>query len=158
MGNWIKLSKKEKEGLLALPDLDDKVRKRIERANTKITTRSAKQKGLEFQKWIAKQIAELIDEEFGMDDEALVSSRPGGQHGVDIILRGEAKKKFPFSVEAKNQETLNLPATIEQASQNILSDTDWLIVHKQKRITKPIAILEWDVFVNLCKKGLDKNT
>ena len=155
MGDWVKLSRKERDGLLALPLLDAKVRKKLERANKQITVRSAKQKGQSFQKWLAQEISDIIDEEFGMDDEAPVSSRPGGQHGVDIILRGAAKEKFPFAVEAKNQETLDLVGTINQAEANTPEGQDWLIVHKRKRINNPITIMKWEVFKSLYASLLD---
>jgi len=153
MNKYVMLSTKEREELLALPDLPEKVRKRLEKSNTRITTRSAKQKGLGFQKWLCQEIAELINEEYRPgDDDSPIDSRPGGQHGVDIILRGEAKKKFPFSVEAKNQENMNLMETINQATANTADGTDWLIAHKRKVLDFPIVIISWDLFKKLYRR------
>lgn len=153
MSKYVLLSKKDREELLTLPGLSDTIRKRLERANTQIKTRSAKQKGLGFQKWLCQEIAELIDESyFPGEDDSPIDSRPSGQHGVDIILRGEAKKKFPFSVEAKNQENMNLVETIKQAQENMAEGTDWVIAHKRKTLDFPIVIITWELFKKLLRR------
>lgn len=153
MSKYVLLTKKDREELLTLSDLSDRLRKRLERANTKITTRSAKQKGMDFQKWLCSEISELIQETYiPGDDDSPIDSRPSGQHGVDIILRGNAKKKFPYSVEAKNQENMNLMDTVSQAETNTLEGTDWIIAHKRKTLDFPIVIMRWDLFKRLYKE------
>ena len=153
MSKYVLLSKKDREDILTLPGLPDTIRKRLERANKPIKTRSAKQKGLDFQKWLCQEIAEIIDEKYiPGEDDSPIDSRPSGQHGVDIILRGEAKRKFPFSVEAKNQENMNLVETIKQAETNVIEGTDWIIAHKRKTLDFPIVIMSWELFKKLLRR------
>ena len=66
-----------------------------------------------------------------------------GQAGKDIILRGEARKRFLISIECKNSETLNLYKAIEQAKNNMETYDMWMVIHKKKN-SKPIAIIEWE--------------
>lgn len=152
LSKFVSFNKQEIESLLEL-DLPPKVRKRLERALKPIKVRSGKAKGLSFQKKIGQDIADMLDVDFGMEDDSTVSSRPGGQHGVDIILRGEASKLFPFSIECKKQETLNVVNSIEQAKSN-QDGKDWLVICENKRIKPPIVILDWKVLLRLIKKSL----
>lgn len=86
------------------------------------------------------------------DDQCLIHSREMGQHGKDIILRGEAHKRFPFSIECKNTETLPLPEVIRQAKENTGDDEDWLVVHKRKAIKDPIVIMDWNTFASMWRE------
>jgi hypothetical protein len=122
--------------------------KKLEKDTIKIKPRSAKNKGRGFQQWIAKQIAEYTGLDYGSEDDSSIASRPMSQNGVDIILRGEAKEKFPWAVEAKNTEALSLYPTIEQAKNNIGNFKYWLIVHK-KNNSDPIAILDFRDFMDI---------
>jgi len=76
---------------------------------------SAKAKGRRFQQWVAGKIGELLDMEVEKDGE--IESRPMGQSGSDIILRGVAKKLFPFGVECKNVEALSVWKALDQAKE-----------------------------------------
>jgi len=105
----------------------------------RITVASSKAKGRRFQQEIAKDISELIDLPFGRD--LLIDSRPMGQSGCDIILVGEAREKFPFSVEAKNQENMSIQSWIRQAKTNIMPDTHWILFFKKNRL-KPLACFD----------------
>ena len=75
-------------------------------------SRSGKNKGKRFQNWIAQQISDLLGIPCEKDGD--IESRQMGMSGVDIILRGKAAELFPYSIEAKNQETFSLPAWIRQ--------------------------------------------
>jgi len=72
-----------------------------------------------------------------------------GQRGSDVILRGEAAITFPFTVECKASESLDLVSTIRQAETNAQPGTDWLIVHRRRTLPYPIVIMEWEVFSSL---------
>jgi hypothetical protein len=128
------------------------VRKCKNNAKTiKISSRKGKGRGL--QQTIGKDIAELVGCYYDQsDDSALVASRPMGQAGLDIILRGNALIEFPFSVECKCSEGLNLTDTYEQVQANVIPGTDWLIVHKRKSIPEIIVMLSWDVFKKILKE------
>ena len=112
----------------------------------RISVAAAKAKGRKLQQEIAASISELIDIPWGKD--LLISSRPMGQSGVDIALIGEALIKFPWSVEAKYCEKLNVPGWIKQASTNTLPDTNWLLVFRKNRF-KSAVVFEEEVFQEL---------
>ena len=118
-----------------------------------IKIRSAKDKGMRLQKWVCQKIAKILGIEYNsQDDQCLIHSRTCGLSGVDIILRGEAIKRFPYSIECKSSEKLNLLGTIRQAKSNQVDGTDWLIVYKRKAFKKPIVIMDWDAFQNLVEE------
>lgn len=118
----------------------------------KISSRKGKGRGLQYQ--ICEDLSELVGCAWSQDDDsAPISSRPMGQHGNDIILRGEALKKFPFSVECKCTESLNLTDTYEQVKANAVDGTDWIIVHKRKAIPEILVILSWEAFKKLFRRG-----
>lgn len=81
----------------------------------------------------------------------MIASREMGQPGTDVRLIGEAKERFPFSVECKNQEVWSVPAWIEQAKSNQAPGTDWLLVLKKNRIP-PVVIMDAERFFTLLKR------
>ena len=148
-----------KEGILAYYGTNTKESKKIigklERAEKKIKVSSAKGKGRGLQYWVCDRIAKMFGLEFiQSDDDCLIQSRPMGQHSVDIILRGELKKKYSFSIECKCQENLSLPEWIRQARENTLPNTYWMLVFKKQTIGhEPLVVMEWDTFERLFEKG-----
>lgn len=83
-------------------------------AKKRITPSSAKAKSRRLQKEIAAYISNMLD--IPLEKDGDIESRPMGQSGPDVILRGEAKKLFIFTgLECKNQETLSIWAAMEQA-------------------------------------------
>jgi hypothetical protein len=74
------------------------------------TVQSRKAKGRVAQQQVAKAILAKFPELTERD----VMSVPIGTQGDDILLSEAAVKKFPFSVEVKCQETLNIWAAIKQ--------------------------------------------
>ena len=127
-----------------------RVSEKLERSRRQITRASAKGKGRALQDWVGKRIAGLLNVEFSKsDDDALVSSRQMGQHGVDIILRRDARKLFPFAVECKSTEQLSLKAAWEQARSNEAEGVHALLVYKNKSLSEPLAIMEWGTFESM---------
>ena len=114
--------------------------------------RSAKSKGMQFQKEICKRIAKLLNIKFeNQNDTCPIHSRESGQSGTDIVIRNEKLlKKFPFSIECKRTEKLQLYKSINQSRENKLSGTDWLLITRRNR-EKPIVIMEFDTFEKLYK-------
>ena len=93
--------------------------KKLEKKKKKkkrIKISSAKAKGRELQKWVACEISKITHIKCGKDE--LIESREMGQSGVDIKLIGEVQQLFPFSVESKRCEKINLSKAIEQAKAN----------------------------------------
>lgn len=119
---------------------------------TKIS--SAKDKGLRLQKWICGKISSCIGVPWGSEDWKEIQSRPSGQHGTDVILRGEALKRFPFSIEAQSAERLNMLGKIQQSKSNLIPNTDWLVVLKNKTMKVPIVIMDANKFFEIYEKVL----
>lgn len=144
----INLNKEELNKLLKyLPQKEIKLRRKLNRRLSPIKPQSRKSKGREFQKQVCKDIAEKFGFEFNQrKDNSEVKFRPMGQSGVDIILLGEARKLFPFSIECKNTNKLTLE-TFKQAIENEEKEMNWLIIQKRKGLKNPIAILDWYVFL-----------
>ena len=86
-------------------------------AKKRITPASAKAKGRRLQKQIAAAISEMLD--IPLEKDGDIESRPMGQSGPDVILRGDAKRLFIFTgLECKNQETLSIWKAMEQAKEH----------------------------------------
>lgn len=157
----ISLNKKEIELLLSVMDgsylnrdCEDIIRlkNRLNRLLVPIKISSRKSKGRNLQKWICNKISKLIGIEYNQqNDQCSIHSREMGQPGCDIILRGEALKKFPFSVECKSSESFNITKAVQQAIMNQYKDTDWLIFYKRKLFNLPIVIMDYSTFERLYK-------
>ncbi len=113
-----------------------------------ISISSRKAKGRSLQKWVANMISKITGIDHGKDK--LIESREMGQTGVDIKLYGEAKEKFPYSVECKYQESWSIPAWIQSAKNNQLENTDWLLFVRKNR-HEAIVIMDAETFFNLRK-------
>jgi hypothetical protein len=128
---------------------DEKLSKKLRNACKTIKHRSAKNKGASFQKEVAELISNLIG--IPLEKDGLIESRGMGQPGVDISLRGEARKQFPWSVECKNQENINLVSYIDQAKSNMLPDTSWLLCIRKKVLKEDIVVMEMEKFFAIMK-------
>ena len=105
--------------------------------------RSAKNKG----KRLQNKIRDLILEKFDSLEPDDVRSITMGDSGEDILLSPAARRMFPFSVECKNQEKLNIWSALEQAEENSGNHTP-LVIFKRNR-TKTYAVLEFDKLLEL---------
>ena len=77
--------------------------------------RSAKAKG----KRLQNKVTQLLQEKYSsVLEDGDFKSTTMGEHGMDIQLSPAARKKFPFAVECKNQESLNVWKSLEQAESN----------------------------------------
>jgi hypothetical protein len=123
--------------------------KRLKAALKTIKVQSAKQKGRKLQQDVCRDIGKTIGIPFENGVDGPIMSRPMGSHGADVILTGEARQKFPYSVECKSSEQLNLMEAMEQAKENQTEGTDWLLVHDRKKFPEPVAILAWSAFLGL---------
>ena len=128
--------------------------KKLEKEFKPISVRSRKNKGSTFQKEVRNKISEIIELPWGTDDEALIASRQMGQQGVDIVLREEATKRFPFACEVKNQEALSWWEAIKQAKMNKGNFKYWILFVKKNKET-PVVLLDMNDFFELYKDLLD---
>lgn len=119
----------------------------------RISVAAAKDKARNLQKWVCEKVSNLIHLPWGYEDDRLIQPRLMGQKGTDIVLRGEALKHFPFSVECKSGEHWSVPATVKQAKKNRLKNTDWLLVLKNKEMKKPIVVLDAELFFDILEGG-----
>ena len=101
-------------------------------------SRSAKNKG----KRLQNSVRDLILEKFNQLEEDDVRSITMGDSGEDILLSPAARKLFPFSVECKNQEKLNIWSSLEQTETNAGKHTP-LLIFKRNR-SKTYAVLQLD--------------
>jgi len=70
-----------------------------------------------------------------------------GESGEDIKLSHSARKLFPFSVECKAQEKLNIWESLKQAEDNS-NDYTPLLIFKRNR-SKTYVTLSLEDFLNL---------
>lgn len=106
-------------------------------------TASAKAKARRLQ----NQIAELIRQHFNLD-EADVKPAVMGESGADIKLSSVGRAAFPFAVECKNQERLNIWKALEQAEANTEDGLGPVLIFKRNRSRVYIA-LEFEKFLDL---------
>ena len=105
--------------------------------------RPAKAKGRRLQQLVVKKLLLLLP---GVQPDD-IQSRSMGANGEDIMLSPYARSKFPYSVECKNQEKINLWKAWEQTQGNAEDYQPLLIVGKNN--TKPLAVVDLDYFLNL---------
>ena len=110
-------------------------------------TSSAKAKGRKLQQWFASIMVKTLN----LHEEDL-EARPMGSQGEDIIMGRESREKFPYSIECKNQEAVNVWKAYEQASTNC-KGYEPLVVIKRNR-SKPLVLVDAEHFVALHKKAL----
>jgi len=111
-------------------------------------TSSAKQKGRKLQQWVRDKLIE----ELGVHPED-IESRSMGAGGEDLIMARAARKKFPYSIECKNQEAVNVWKSYEQAKENS-GDYEPIVVLKRNN-TKPLVLVDADYFVRLHNELVD---
>ena len=80
---------------------------------------------------LQNKVRELLIEKFDLHPDD-IKKHLMGESGEDIRLAHSARKKFPFSVECKNQEKLNIWSSLEQAEDNA-SDYTPLLIFKRNR-------------------------
>ena len=106
-------------------------------------TQSAKAKGRKLQQMVRDLILETFTD-LEADD---VRSTSMGAGGEDLQLSPAARRKFPYSVECKNVEKLNVWEAYEQAKSNC-GDYEPIVVMK-KNGKKPLVVIDAEAFVEL---------
>ena len=115
-------------------------------------TRSAKNKG----KRLQNDVRDLILETFTELEPDDVRSTTMGDSGEDVLLSPAARKLFPFSVECKNQEKLNIWSSLEQAEDNAGQHIP-LLVFKRNRSKTYISMEINDLMRLLSEKQQSSN-
>ena len=109
-------------------------------------TQSAKAKGRRLQQWFR----DLLIEKLNIHEED-IESRSMGAGGEELIMARAAREKFPYSIECKNQEALNIWKSYDQAKEN--SGKYEPIVVLKRNNTKPLVLVDADYFVRLHDKS-----
>ena len=108
-------------------------------------TQSRKAKGRRLQ----QQFMQLLIEKLDIDSED-IESRAMGSGGEDLIMSKAARQKFPYSIECKNQESLNIWKAWEQANGN-KGLYEPLVVIKKNGV-KPLVVLDAENFLDMIKE------
>lgn len=108
--------------------------------------RSAKAKGRRLQQEVATRVAQ----HFGLPERDV---RPAvmGENGADLKLSEAAFKAFPFAVECKNVERLNVRSAFAQCEANAVKYGGYPIVISRSNNTEPLAILKFEDLLSLLK-------
>ena len=107
-----------------------------------ISTSSRKAKGRRLQ----NKVRELLIEKFDIHPDD-IKTAVMGESGEDIKMAHGARQKFPFSVECKNQEKLNIWDSLKQAESNAGKHIP-LLVFKRNR-SKIYATIEFERLLEL---------
>ena len=107
-------------------------------------TSSAKAKGRKLQQWTRDRLIESLS--IHPED---IESRSMGAGGEDLIMSRVARSAFPYSIECKNQEKLNIWSAYEQASENAGEYTPLVVLKRNN--SKPLVLVDAETFIDLHK-------
>ena len=105
---------------------------------------SAKAKGRNLQKWTRERLIEELE-----IHEEDVESRSMGASGEDLIMARAARKKFPYSIECKNQERVNVWESYKQALENSGNYEPIVVIKKNHH--KPLVVIDAEAFIKMHK-------
>ena len=105
-------------------------------------TQSAKAKGRRLQQWFR----DLLIENLGVHPED-VESRSMGAGGEDLIMARAAREKFPYSIECKNQEKINVWQSYAQAVENSKDHEPVVVIKRNNH--KPLVVVDAEYFIGL---------
>ena len=72
-----------------------------------------------------------------------------GQSGEDLQFSPAARRVYPLSIEAKNQENLNWWKALDQAKANAPDGTEPTVVGK-KNGRRPVVMVDAEYFFSTC--------
>ena len=107
---------------------------------------SAKAKGRKLQ----QQFRDLLIEDLKIHPED-IENRSMGAGGEDLIMSRAAREKFPYSIECKNVEKLNVWAAYKQAGENSKGYEPPVVMKKNNH--KALVVLDAKKFVEIYQKS-----
>ena len=110
-----------------------------------VKPQSAKAKGRRLQQWFRDLLINKLD--IHPDD---VESRSMCAGGEDLIMARAARKKFPYSIECKNQEKINIWKSYFQAQENSKEYEPIVVIKRNNH--KPLLLVDAEHFINLHSK------
>ena len=111
-----------------------------------VKPQSAKAKGRRLQQWFRDLLINKLD--IHPDD---VESRSMGAGGEDLIMARTARKKFPYSIECKNQEKINIWKSYFQAQENSKEYEPIVVIKRNNH--KPLLLVDAEHFIDLHSKN-----
>ena len=108
-------------------------------------TQSRKAKGRRLQ----QQFMQLLIEKLDIDPED-IESMSMGAGGEDLIMYKAARIKFPYSIECKNQESLNIWKAWDQANGNKGLYEPMIVIKKNG--VRPLVVLDAENFLEMIKE------
>lgn len=115
---------------------------------------SCKSKGRRHQQDVARKIVEA----FGLEPEDVRSTSMGAS-GEDLLLSPLAFKQFPYYVECKNVEKLNIWKALEQTEKGSAKSKGEPIVVFRRNRSKTYVAMDFDAFLYvLSTKGLNSSS
>ena len=109
--------------------------------------RSAKAKGRRLQNFVR----DILREVFSSLEPDDIKSQTMGMCGEDIVLSPAARKKIPYSFECKNQESLNIWKSLQQAEDNC-GDRTPILIFKRNR-TLPYVVMPFQHFIDILEEN-----
>jgi len=116
------------------------------------TPQSKKSKGRGFQKFIEA----LIRRFFNIPDEDAVSTAMG-QQGCDIKLSNAARQRFPFGVECKCTESINVWKAWDQAVSNAQKESLIPVLFIKRNYKRPLMVMDAETGLKLLSQIKDYN-
>jgi hypothetical protein len=115
-------------------------------ANTPATRKA---KGRSLQNFVHDEVLKNFK---GILEDGDVKKAIMGESGIDIKLSPHARRIFPYGVECKNTEKINIWAAINQCEENAEKEKlKPLLVIKRNR-TDVHVVLRWEDFLKLSKE------
>ena len=111
-----------------------------------VKPQSAKAKGRRLQQWFRDLLINKLD--IHPDD---IESRSMGAGGEDLIMARAARKKFPYSIECKNQEKINIWKSYFQAQENSKEYEPIVVIKRNNH--KPLLLVDAEHFIDLHSKN-----
>lgn len=99
----------------------------------------------------------LLRRHLGLE-EADIFVKATSQGGCDVHLSPEARRRFPFSIEVKNAEALNIWAALRQAEQNADPLHPPLLFFKRANSPQFVALQATEFLRWLCREQKPSST
>tara|TARA_Y100000114_G_C11694550_1_gene295302 strand:+ start:92 stop:439 length:348 start_codon:yes stop_codon:yes gene_type:complete len=109
-----------------------------------VKAQSAKAKGRRLQQWVRDLLIKKLN--IHPDD---IESRSMGAGGEDLIMARSARKKFPYSIECKNQEKVNVWKSYFQAQENSKNYEPIVVIKRNNH--KPLVVIDAEQFIEMHK-------
>lgn len=109
---------------------------------SKIASRKARGRNLQ------KHVRDAILRDYAGLTEDDVKSAPMGTSGSDVVMSTLAKEMFPYDVECKNAQAINIWTAYEQSKKRCPGSLEPLLVVKRNNV-KPLAIIDFEHFMEL---------